>query len=164
MDYGEILDTSYDPNRDDVYRLFIKYFGDLLMTKIKDVQNYSMYAAKIRCGLSTVHRYVIIFVQGDNLPLGNTDQLRTFRWESLQTRALSDNHNIAPQTYRPRRMPEFLDKINLVSSVDKTYIYHAEKQPLVLTLLAKKSGEMEYQPTGSIVTAIETYSTIVSFK
>ena len=162
--YGQILDESYDPSKDNIYDLFVKYFGDLTMTKIKDVQDYSMYVAKIRCMLSIEHRYVIIFVNNDKLPLGNTDQLRNFRWINLQTRSLPDNHSVNPQTYRPRRMPELMDKIHLESKSPKSYIYHSEKYPIVITLLAKKSGEMEYQPLGTIVSALETFNTIISLR
>jgi len=163
MNYGEVLDSSFDPTRDYAYELFIKYFGDLAMTKIKDVHDYSMYAAKIRCLLSTQNRYVIIFVDNDKLPLGNTDRLGSFRWINLQTRTIADTHGIHAQTYKPRRMAEFMQKINLVTPNTKQYIYHAEKLPLQITLLPKNSNEMEYQPTGSIVSALETYNTIVSF-
>lgn len=162
--YGEILDSSYHPNRDNLYSLFIQYFGDLAMTKIKDVQNYSMYVAKIHCLLSTENRYVIVFVPSDNLPLGNTEQLRNLRWETLQTRALSDNHGIAPQTYKPRRMKEFMVPIIMTEKTDKQYNYSCEKYPtLQITMLPRKKGELEYQPKGSIVSAIETYSTVFSF-
>lgn len=162
--YGEILDASYYPDRDVIYPLFTKYFGDLTMTKIKDVGGYSMYAAKIHCLLSTENRYVIIFVKDDKLPMGNLEQLRNFRWETLQTRSLNDNHGIAPQNYKPRRMPELMVPIQLVNKNKKQYEYNCEKYPqLNITMLARKNDEMEYQPRGTIVTAIETYSTVFTF-
>jgi len=160
--YGEILDTSYYPDRDSIYPLFIKYFGDLTMTKIKDVENYSMYVAKIHCLLSTENRYVIVFVNSDNLPVGNLDQLRNLRWETLQTRSLTDNHGIPAQNYKPRRMGELMVPIKLIDK--NTYTYECDKYPqLRVTMIPKKKGEMEYQPRGTIVSAIETYSTVFSF-
>lgn len=162
--YGEILDDSYFPDRDNIYALFVKYFGDLTMHKIKDVQNYSMYAAKIHCLLSTEYRYVIAFVNLDKLPLGNSEQLRNLQWISLQTRSLSDNHNIPIQNYKPRRMPEFMDRIHLVEHNQRQYTYHSQKLPLQITMLPRKKGDMEYQPNGTIVSALETFSTVVSFR
>jgi hypothetical protein len=61
-------------------------------------------------------------------------------------------------------MPAFMDKIHMISKDRTNYVYHAETQPLAITLIAKKPGEMEYQPTGTIVTALETFSTIVSLR
>jgi hypothetical protein len=88
--YGELLDTTYDPNKDRLYQMFTEYFDDPMMTKLKDVNHFSLYAAKMHCLLSTSHRYIMIFVSRDNLPLGNTDILSNFRWTFLHTRTLQD--------------------------------------------------------------------------
>ena len=162
--YGEVIDSSYDPNQDKVYPLFIEYFGNLSMTKIKDIGEYSMYMAKIRCLLSTENRYVIIFVHNDKLPIGSTDNLSNFRWLNLQTRTLPEVHNIPAQTYRPRRLPSLMKKIELVSKTADSYCYKSADYPIQITLLPKKSGDMEYQPKGTIVSALETYQTIISVK
>jgi hypothetical protein len=162
--YGKLLDPTYDPRKDSIYKLFVTYFGNLSMTKIKNVDRYSMYAAKIRSGLSTEHRYIFIFIDNDNLPIGNMDSLNIFRWLSLQTRTISDNHDIPPQTYNPRRFPDFMDIINLTNKSKHKYEYSAEKLPLNITLLSSKEGTSEYRPRGSVVTAIETYNTVINFK
>ena len=167
MNYGELIDSSYNPNKEGIYALFVKYFGDLEMTKIKDVKSnyrtYSMYAAKIYCGLTIQNRYVIIFVQGDKLPKGTTEQLKNLQWITLQTRSLTDNHTIPAQRYKPRRMTEFMTKINMTKKDEKQFVYMAEKYPLEIILLPKKKG-LPYQPKGSIVSALETYNTIISFQ
>lgn len=162
--YGQIIDMDYHPDRDNIYKIFIEYFGDLTMTKIKDINNYSMYAAKIHSSLGIEHRYVFIFVINDKLPLGTTDLLSTFQWENLQTRSMYDNHNIQPQFYTPRRLPSLLKKINLVNKDPKGYVYDVDSYPLQIILLPKKNESMSYQPTGNIVTALETYQTIVVFR
>jgi len=163
--YGELLDTGYDPSKDSVYAAFVEYFEDPTMTKIKDVKNYSMYIAKMHCLLSTHHRYLIIFIPRDKKPLGDRECLRYFNWVSLQTRTLEDNHNVQPQNYKPRRMKAFMQRINLVSKTGGNYIYNAEKFPIQITLLpSKKSENMEYQPKGTILTALETYQTLVKFQ
>ena len=173
--YGEPIDISYDPNKNKIYPLFTQYFGDLSMTKIKDVKsgatNFSMYLAKIHCLLSTEHRYVIVFVEGDKLPIGNNELLSNLEWINLQTRSLPENHNLPPQHYRPRRMPELMKKIELSQeqkdssrneSSRTNYIYKSSDYPLQITLIPRKN-EMEYQNKGTIVSALETYSTIISF-
>lgn len=161
--YGQLLDTSYDPNRDKLYQIFTEYFEDPMMTKLKDVSTFSLYAAKVHCLLSTAHRYIMIFIHKDNMPVGNTDNLSNFNWEFLHTRTLEDNHNLQPHSYRPRRFPPLMNEINLVSSQPQGYTYSVNGYPLVVTLLPKRDGQLDYQNKGNIAIALETYNTIVSW-
>lgn len=160
---GELIDKSYDPSKDYVYSIFLEYFGNLDMTKIKDVNDYSMYAAKIHCLLSTENRYLFIFTEKDENKQDTSIPFSYFRWLILETRSLQDQHNIPPQNYKPRRLKSLMTPINMVSRNDKYYTYKAENLPLQVTLLAKKPKELEYQPKGNIVAALETYNTIISF-
>lgn len=161
--YGELLDTSYDPSKNTIYETFVKYFGDLNMTKIKDVDTYSMYVAKIQCMLGREYRYVMVFIDKDNVAMKNESRLSDLRWVSLQTRTMLYNHNIQSQKYTPRRMPELMKRITLVTKTGTSYVYHSEEFPLEVTLLSKKKDEMEYQPTGNVITALETYNTIINW-
>ena len=160
--YGEIIDNSYVPRHDKIYPLFIEYFGNLSMTKIKTVGKYSMYAAKIHCLLGIESRYVVAFIDEDKLPLGNVDSFSNLKWLNLQTRTLADIHNIPPQTYRPRRLPSLMKKIEMVSRTPTEYVYRCDDYPIQITMIPKKGSDLEYQPKGTIVTALETFQTIVN--
>ena len=162
--YGELLDTGYNPNKDNLYAIFVEYFENPMMTKLKDVANFSLYAAKTHSLLSTAHRYIMIFVDNDNMPLGNSNSLSEFRWLFLHTRTLEDNHNLQVQNYRPRRFKPLMNKITLQDSTDQGYTYSVDGYPLTITLLPKTSGQMDYQNSGNIAIALETYNTIVSWK
>jgi len=163
--YGEYVDKSYDPGKDEIYKAFVEYFENPTMTKIKDVKTYSMYVAKVYCLLGTQHRYIIVFVPKDNQPLKTQESLEYLRWVSLQTRTLTDNHNIPPQMYKARRTKAFMQSIDMVGKQNNNYVYNAEIFPLQITLLSsKKSESMEYQPKGVIMTALETYNTIIEWK
>lgn len=164
--YGQILDPDYDPRKDDVYTLFTVYFGNPEMTKIKDVGQYSMYTAKIHALLGIEYRYVIVFVYRDESKLGTVEKLNVLKWISLQTRGLPDDHKIPYHSYVPRRMPELDKKISLKSKAETSdgmeqYIYTVQDLPITITLLAKKNAS--YNASGTVVLALETYSTIVSF-
>jgi len=161
--YGELIDPSYDPNKDNIYNAFSEYFENPMMTKIKDVNEFSVYMAKMHCLLSTVHRYVIIFVDNDGFPVGNTESLSKFKWIFLQTRELTDNHNIQPQRYKPRRYKLLMKNIQLINKSPENYTYSVEDYPLKVNLLPKTNDQMEYQPSGNVITALETFSTIISW-
>lgn len=163
MNYGELLDASYDPLKDKVYEMFTEYFENPTMTKIKDVSNFSMYVAKMHCLLSTSYRYIMIFVPIDKMPLGNTDTLSEFKWEFLQTRTLTDNHNLQPQRYASRRFAPLMKTITLTDKQSNGYLYSVDEYPLSVTLLPKTGGQMDYQNTGNIVIALETYNTIIGW-
>ena len=159
--YGELLDSFYDPNKEPVYNLFTDYFRDPGMTKIKDIDNYSMYMTKIHSLLGIEHRYVIAFVFKDEKPLGNKENLSNLKWLSLQTRTMTEEHDLPFHTYIPRRTT--LDKkINITQRNERSCSYAVDGLPIIITLL-QKGKTMNYVSSGSVVSALETYSTIISF-
>lgn len=155
----------YDPFRDDLYQLFYTYFNDPVMTKMKDVHNYSQYQVKIQAVLGTEQRYIIVFVHKDGFAKGTREKLSNLPWISLQTRTLKEDHNILNHTYIPRRLPR-LDKVITLSQKDSArYEYNVKDLPITITLLpsgAKRTNE--YNPSGTVVSALETYNTIVQLK
>lgn len=157
---GSIIE-DYNPEQDKVYSLFTEYFENISMTKIKDVGSYSMYMAKIQAYLGIEFRYLIAFVPKDVYPVRKIVPLTALKWVSLQTRTLEDDHDIQPQAYRPRRMKGLDQGIKLVRKSDKEYIYEVEDLPISICLLPKSTG-LEYNSTGSVVVALETYQTIVT--
>lgn len=164
MQHGQLFDTGYNPDKEEIYKSFTDYFENPMMTKIKDVGHYSMYLCKIYCLLSTNNRYVIIFVRKDKRKHGSSESLKYLQWDSLQTRSIEDNHNLPKHKYRPRNTQELSQKININKREQNHSKYDCEKYPLTITLLhVKKDSLFEYNTTGTIVTAIETYNTIISF-
>lgn len=161
--YGQSLDVDYDINKENVYSLFCEYFKNPKMTKIKNVNKYSMYITKIHALLGIEFRYLIIFVKGDEYSLGTEKLLSELHWISFQTRTLTDEHNIPYHTYIPRRIPALDKKITLNSKDNHQYKYAVDYLPIEITLLPKSTKGMDYQSTGTVVTALETYYTVVSF-
>jgi len=150
-------------DEEQVYSDFIKYFGDLPMTKIKDTDKHSMYAARIRCYQGIENRYIIVFVKDDYQAIDNVRYLSDLKWINFQTRSLADLHSIPVQDYKPRKMPEFTScKIRLVARDEKQYVYETNKYPIVVTLIPRRS--VEYHRNADLVSAIEQYSTIITFK
>ena len=160
--YGENLNTGYDPVRDDIYPLFSQYFENPRMTKIKDIDKYSMYIVKIHALLGVEFRYLIVFVPKNDFPNGDTKFLRQLEWESLQTRTLTDDHKLHFHSYIPQRIPDLDKKIQLKNNNDQQYLYSVTDLPLQITLLPQTKG-LNYNSSGTVVSALETYHTLVNF-
>jgi hypothetical protein len=160
--YGELI-GQYDPFKQDIYRMFSDYFENPKLTKIKDVNGCSMYLTKINSLLGREFRYLIVFVKQDIFPNGHTSDLSDLFWLSLQTRTLVENHNVSTHNYISRRFNPLMKEIILEKKEPPNYYYKCPTYNLLSVLLiGKKNGEMEYQQRGTIVTAIETYSTVIT--
>jgi hypothetical protein len=160
---GGSLSSGVDgvsPSLSSMYDAFTKYFSDPVMTKIKDVEKYTMYMSKTYCLLSTEYRYIIALVPQDINIIGFKKNLNELRWLSLQTRSLNDNHNL-PQHYYVARRGSILDsEIYRIKTEDKASTYKCDRFPIIITLLHTK-GKNDYQDKGIIITALETYQTII---
>ena len=165
MEFGQVINPQYDPKKNHVYEAFVEYFNNPTMTKIKNVDNYTMYMTKIHAMLGNTHRYLIIFTNRDVNPFRFERQMKDLDWISLQTRTLEDQHPLKSHTYVARRTPALSQKINIETRDEKQSIYNAESFPLTVMLLhTRKNNVYQYQPTGTIVSALETFQTIINFK
>lgn len=158
--YGEIINKDYDPIKEDVYKLFVKYFGNPVMTKIKDINSYTMYMTKIHAMLGIEYRYLIIFTKKNDI---HSTELENLKWVSLQTRTLTDEHDIPIHSYTPKRLPELDKKIKLEKREEKGYIYSVSELPLQIILVPKSKSIADYSETGTVIIALETYQTLVNF-
>lgn len=161
--YGELLDT-YDPHREEVYGLIDIYFNKPEMVKIKDVDNHSMYMIKVHCLLTNDYRYLIAMVHKDNNNIGTQKRLSELFWVSFQTRTLPDNHNIPRHPYESSFYKPLIKKLERMQVTKELSIYKCDEFPIRVTLLHRKPNiNSEYHPTGNLLSALETYHTVISF-
>lgn len=166
--YGELLE-DYNPEREEIYTHFVKYFNNPTMTKVKDIQNssgyFSMYASKVYGLLSNENRYLICITHKNNFNIGTVEELRTINWVSFQTRRLPDKYNCLTHSYIAKLEGE-LDTIITREDFDKfSSTYRCEKFPsLIVTLLhTEKKPAESYQNKGKIINSLETFETIITF-
>ena len=120
---------------------------------------------RIHAMLGNAFRYLILFVDRDVNMFGTTKNMSELEWLSLQTRTLEDQHNLKAHNYTAQQMPPLNQKINIKTQDEKQTTYNAESFPLVITLLhTRKNNSFEYQKSGTIVSALETYQTIINFR
>lgn len=160
--YGEIFE-AYEPDKDIMYKAFDTYFNSPVLTKIKNINGNSMYMTKIVCLLGNESRYIICFVIQDDLPVGTIEKLSNMRWLSLQTRSLSDIYNIPSHRYQPKADGPLNVVINRINVTSEASTYKCDSFPISVTLLHKK-GESDYQPKGNVISALETYATIITLQ
>lgn len=164
MNYGRIIDGFDDVSIDDIYKYFCEYFGDPSMIKHKDVENYSMYICKMYCLLNRTCKYVICMVDKNDLRIGDTRSLSSLQWVNLQTRVLDDNIKVKSHEYHPEAKGPLLARINKIESVEGFCRYDCELPIEIILLHTEKNDENVYQSSGSVISALETYNTIVTFK
>jgi len=169
MEFGHVINPQYDPSKNHVYEAFYEYYNNPELTKIKNVNaglnNFTVYMAKIHSMLGNAFRYLILFVPRDVNPTGTQKHMNDLDWVSLQTRTLEDRHDLKSHSYPVRRTQALSQKITRDTQNEQQSTYNAEIFPLTVTLLhTRKNNSFQYQPTGTIVSALETFQTIINFK
>lgn len=160
--YGEII-SPYEPNKENMYEILSTYFNNPIMTKVKDVNNHSMYICKVNAQLGIEYRYIIAFVIKDSFSVGKMEKLSDLYWISLQTRILKDEYQLPLHDYIPQRLTGLDSKIELIYHDEVQYKYKVDNFPIDLVLLpTKKSNNLQYNPNGTLITALETYQTILT--
>jgi len=157
--YGKIL--YQEEPIDLLYKYFDDYFNHPQLTKIKDVEECSMYMCKLYCMLSNECRYLVVFTPKNEYLLNSVEYLKNMRWVSFQTRTLPNKYDIPFHSYvQSNDNPELNKKIEKVKSNSKSSTYKCETYPITCTLLNITVGLDQYQNTGTIISALETYNTI----
>jgi hypothetical protein len=166
--YGEIID-DYDPLKENIYKLFADYFNNPVMTKMKDEKKLSMYVCRLYCLLNKECRYIIAFTNETEQSIGTIVNLSNLEWVSLQTRTLPDTfenfHDLkTSHGYQPSLEGPLKTKIKRVKTTKETSTYECEDYPIIVTLLHTDKNTVEvYQQNGTVIHALETFQTVITF-
>ena len=165
--YGELINSEYeDIETYDIYSAFTKYFQNPMMTKLKDMERFSMYYSRNTAILGSTFRYLIAVVPKNRVPFGTNERLNNLNWVSLQTRTLEDKYNVQTYSYTPTVSEPLNQLINMVSQDEQMTIYSCSKMYKIEISLVhtRKNNVFQYPPTGNICAALETYQTVINFK
>jgi hypothetical protein len=158
--YGLVIDDEVE--HDALLDYFDDYFNHPTLYKIRDVEGkYSLYMVKIHCLLNTQFRYIIMIIPIDTNPLHAPIKMRGIKWVALQTRELTENHKIPSHRYQPSTLSPLNKKIERVEQTETSSIYFCTDYPLTVKLLHKK-GINEFQNKGTLISALETFQTIIT--
>ncbi len=143
--------------------MFVRYYDEPIMTKVKNEGNFSIYMCKLNTKVSNETRYIGVIVPMDAFIIGDTQQLRNLKWVAFQTRSFAQAYPMIKRThfYVPKQIPEFQTAINQVFKNGNEAIYTSPELPFKITLLYAKNTF--YPEKGTLISALETYNTIVEW-
>lgn len=157
------MEVFSDPIKEYVYKLFTEYYDNMTLYKIKDDDNFSVYMARLQCLLLNEQRYLIAVIPRDQFPPSYQKPLENLRWVSLQIRNLEEGYNIQPQSYNMKRTQDFQRRIKVETRNEDVTTYNVQDLPIHISLLHTRGQEYEYPDEGSLISALETFRTIIHF-
>lgn len=153
-----------DPEKEYVYSLFVSYFDNIALEKVRDEDLFSIYMARFPCLLLNEQRYIVLMTPKDNFPPSYVQSLDQLRWVSLQTRTLQNEYpDLIQQSFQQKQQASYKKKLSIVSRSNNISVYDVQDLPLRVSLLHTKGNEYEYPNQGNLISALETYRTIIYF-
>lgn len=164
--YGQLIDTG-ETKQDKFNSLLVQFYNNPVMVKLKTVNNHGMFVAKVHCLLSAQKRYIIAYVDRDMSPNGTHVRLDSLRWDNFQTRTLDEMEmpaNTPYVQYAPKRIQGLDNAISKIDASNNSTTYQAVGEfPLTVTMIHPKKMSFNYQDKGTIVSALETFQTILTW-
>lgn len=153
---------------DKLYDAIQQCFPGLIMTKTSSSGNYGIYKARIDCLLcSSGTRFCVAIVPNDDLQIGSRIKLSALRWISFQTRWQEETDefnkfNMKSQHFEKAEGTILDDKIRLAKQDKTKYYYDPDSLPIRIELLATDpKNNNEYSPTGTVLSALDLFSTVL---
>ncbi len=145
--------------------IFNQLFGGLVFDKVKMVNSYAMYAAKIQTFTGNGQRYVFLLVPFDQASLGRA-KISQLPWASLQTRMINDNYSISEQSMNPKSLDfRYADKKIKITVKNRNYERTEYFVPLDIELSLlhdpKKKSMYQYNDSMDLRQALNTFQCIV---
>lgn len=160
----ERMQTFSDPIKEYTYKVLNDYFDNMVVEKVRDEGEFSIYMARIRFMLLNEQRYMVVMTAKDGFPPSHRKPLSDIRWLSLQTRTLTTEYDLLPQSYELKRNPVYEEPITIQSRDKKVSVYTMDNLPITISLLHTKGMEFEYPDMGTLNSALETYRTVIQFR
>ena len=157
------MEVFSDPVKEYTYRLFADYYDNMVLIKVRDDGDFSVYMARLQCLLLNEQRYLIALVPRDQFPPMYRQSLENLRWMSLQVRNLEEGYELEPQSYQMKRTPDFQRRIKISTRNSDVSTYTINDLPIQVSLLHTRGQEYEYPNEGSLISALETFRTIIHF-
>jgi hypothetical protein len=153
-----------------IYSHIINYFENPTFIKIKNEPQHSIYVCNTHTLLSNIIRYIVCIVPRDVFFIGDTQKLSELKWIVLQTRTVKRSENeikellTAPkQRYNPKRQAPYNELITRVENTPAAdvYVSNGVFAPVRISLL-KNDVSDNYPSSGTVISAIETYNTMMT--
>jgi len=155
-----------DPFREEWYDLFASYYNDPQMVKIRNQGDYSMYGVRLPCFLLNESRYLIVLCPVDVYEVHTKRPIRDLRWLSLQARSLHEEGltHLPTHTYSIKRGRKYEIPLRMIHRTETATTYTTTPESIHVALLhTRKNNEYEYSQEGNLVSALETFQTVITW-
>ena len=158
-----IISSSNKNSHNYIYSLFVNYYNNPIMTKLKYDQNtnISSYYVKIYSQLLNKYHYLIVSVKNNIHQINKKIYLKNLKWESLQTRILDKNFDVNTINYNNTNLNDIFlyvfDRQNNMTTYKSKYI-----NIIVYVLHTKENNLYEYPQKASLSQALEEYKTLIN--
>jgi hypothetical protein len=164
MSYGEIIDSGVDINSVNTHNLFVNYFENPKMLKVKDIMGglYQVFGCKVKTLLARDVRYLLATVPRSKLVGVDTKEvvsLEHLDWISFETRTLQEDLSTPMHSYRKKSIDNLITVFKKTSS---EYLYNCADYGLTVTLFISKNQIRPYSDRGTLGLALESYNCVVS--
>ena len=154
-----------DPEKEYLYQMITRYYDTPTLLKLRDDQDFSMYGIQLPCFLLNEKRYLILLCPRDAFSKNSRRSMKDLRWISLQARSLHDEAmaSLPLHHYQIKRDNQYAIPLSVFHRSTKVTTYRMDSYPLEVSLLHQRSNEFEYPGEGTLVSALETYQTILQW-
>jgi hypothetical protein len=156
--------SFFDSNKKEIQDSICEYYGDAIMTKVRDYQDtYSLYYAKMNNLVYSEDKYIIAIIENDYFSVGTKKHLSELNWISFQTRTIDTLfYPIKSQNVRSTIKIPITDKITLLQKKEDRYLYSCKNYPVEVELLLTEKDD-SYSSQGTIQGALDTYNCVIRF-
>jgi hypothetical protein len=156
--YGTVIDSGVDITKVNLYNVFVNYFENPKMRRIKDLQGgrFILYGCQIETLLVREQRYLLVAVPVQKCK-NQEDFLEDLEWVTFETRSLFEELNVPSHTYERKELKNI---ITLISKTDTEYNYTCPDFDIAVRLITSKNQIRPYNIRGTLGLALETYNTI----
>jgi len=161
-------DKRLSAERIKIYNAILQYFPNYVMTKTAQHGAFAIYKAIVQCLLCNGVRYAVAIVNETATSIGGKRNLSELAWESFQTRYSEDDKEATKfqiETFaygHPEGTSILDDTIRLNRETKDSFKYTCDNLPLNVELLKMREDE-NMAETGTVASALETFSCVLSF-
>ena len=160
-------------DREHVRKAFADTYKGIILTKTNEWNQepyglYGIYKARLNSYTAGDNKVIIAIVRDDNSPLGTRKLIDSLKWDSFQTREISNmkkdlnGFTLPLQNYLITGNSILHDRIKMVNETPVKCIYKATNLPIKVELLKFKEDDF-FSDEGSAWSALEVFSTVVTF-
>lgn len=158
------MTTFFSPEKEYIYDILSEYYDNPLLYKIKSENGVSIFGIQLPSLLLNEKRFLIVTFNGS---IYEQQRLRNIPWTTLQVRTLTNNNeynNLPIFKYKVKRFAVYNEPLKVITRTKDITHYKTKELPIEVSLLHTKGLEYEYPNEGTLISALETFQTVIKLK